>query len=80
VRIKRPVRIGALLQLAVEGKAEYIAVDEKDILVGRDELARRGLYVEPTSAITWSALAQTINRLPDPVVVMLTGSGYKYSK
>jgi threonine synthase len=52
--------------------------DENEILPGRDALARIGFYVEPTSAIVWSALAQTIRDLPDPVVVVLTGSGYKY--
>ena len=80
VRVKRPVRAGALLQMASLGHGEFIAVDENDILRGRDELAGRGLYVEPTSAITWAALEQTVNRLPDPLVVMLTGSGYKYNQ
>jgi threonine synthase len=55
-----------------------VPVDEADILRGRDELAKRGLYVEPTSAIVWSALEQELDQLPDPVVVMLTGSGYKF--
>jgi threonine synthase len=52
--------------------------DEKEILPGRDALARLGFFVEPTSAIVWSALAQSIQVLADPVVVVLTGSGYKY--
>jgi threonine synthase len=80
VRVLRPMRTGFLLQMVEKGHAEFIPVDEPDILRGRDELATRGLYVEPTSAITWSALEQTIKRLPDPVVVMLTGSGYKYNR
>jgi threonine synthase len=50
-------------------------VEEQDILRGRDELAHRGLYVEPTSAIVWNALEQTLQELSDPVVVMLTGAG-----
>jgi threonine synthase len=79
VRVLRPVRAGALLKLVADGHGAFLPVDEADILRGRDELARRGLYVEPTSALTWSALEQMIDRLPQPVVVMLTGSGYKYS-
>ena len=79
VRVKSPLRAGALLQMVDAGHGEFIPVDETDILRGRDELAKRGLYVEPTSAIVWSALEQTLGRLPDPVAVMLTGSGYKYS-
>jgi threonine synthase len=80
VRVRQPLRAGALLQMVAAGHGEFIPIDEADILSGRDELARRGLYVEPTSAITWAALDQTVKKLPDPVVVMLTGSGYKYSR
>ena len=80
VRVKRPLRMGPLLQMVEARHAEFIPVDEADILRGRDELAKRGLYVEPTSAITWAALEQTASRLPDPLVVVLTGSGYKYNR
>jgi threonine synthase len=54
------------------------AVDEKDILPARNALAKLGLYVEPTSAIAWAALLQVMDKLPDPIVVILTGSGLKY--
>ena len=80
VRVKRPLRAGVLLQVIQAGHGEFIPVDEPDILKGRDELSGRGLYVEPTSAITWAALGQSINRVPDPLVVVLTGSGYKYNR
>jgi threonine synthase len=80
VKVKRPLRAGAILKMLEAGHGEFVIVDEMDILRGRDELAKRGLYVEPTSALVWSALEQTLARLPDPVVTMLTGSGYKYSK
>lgn len=77
VRIKHPIRGDALLQIVAESRGQFIAVDEEAILPGRDELARRGLYVEPTSAIVWSALSQVANQVPDPIAVVLTGSGYK---
>jgi threonine synthase len=80
VRVKRPLRAGALLQMVEAGHGEFFPVDETDILRGRDELAKRGLYVEPTSAIVWSALEQRLTHLPDPIAVLLTGSGYKYSQ
>jgi threonine synthase len=78
IKVKSPLRAGAMLQLVDARRAEFVVVDEPDILRGRDELAKRGLYVEPTSAVVWSALEQVLGRLPDPVVVMLTGSGYKF--
>lgn len=80
VRVIRPLRAAALLKMVKAGHGEFVTVDEADILRGRDELARRGLYVEPTSALVWSALEQTLPRLDEPVVAVLTGSGLKYSK
>jgi threonine synthase len=78
IRIRAPLRSAALLRIVDEGHGEFVAVDEEDILPGRDELASRGLYVEPTSAIVWNALGQKLQSLPDPVVAVLTGSGLKY--
>ena len=77
VRISHPLRGDALLQAVAESGGAIVAVDEDEILPGRDQLAHQGLYVEPTSAIVWSALAQEAQQLPDPIVVVLTGSGFK---
>ncbi len=77
VRVRYPLRAGEIRQVVEAGHGSFVVVDEADILRGRDELAHRGLYVEPTSAIVWNALEQVLGNLPDPVVVMLTGSGYK---
>ncbi len=85
VKIIHPVRGDAILRLF--GKTgsdndnmrnQIVAVDEEKILPGRAALARLGFWVEPTSAIVWDALEQVIRQLPDPIVVILTGSGYKY--
>jgi threonine synthase len=78
VRVRLPLRGDVILQTVQKTGGKFIAVDEAHILPGRDELAQRGLYVEPTSAIVWRALEETLSNLPDPVVVMLTGSGFKY--
>ncbi len=56
---------------------EFIAVEEQAISVGQEQLARLGFFVEPTSAIVWNALEQMGNVLPEPIVVILTGSGLK---
>ena len=77
VRVRYPLRAGEIRQVVDAGGGSFVAVDEGDILRGRDELKDRGLYVEPTSAIVWSALEQILGNFPDPVVVMLTGAGYK---
>jgi threonine synthase len=82
IRVRFPVRAQAVVQAVMASRGGLIAVAEADILPGRDELAHRGFYVETTSAVVWGALAQTmtangIDQMPEPVVVVLTGSGLK---
>lgn len=77
IRIKYPLRGDLLLQLVRKYEGTIMAVDEEDILAGRDQLARFGLYVEPTSAIVWEAIRQLPTEVPEPVIAILTGSGLK---
>jgi threonine synthase len=77
VKVRNPVRGDALLRVVNSTQGAFVAVDEEHILRGRDELAQRGLSVEPTSALVWNALEQVINDLQDPIVVLLTGAGFK---
>jgi threonine synthase len=79
VRVRYPLRGDLVLKAVEETGGQFLAIDEQAILPGRDQLARRGFYVEPTSALVWNALEQGIDQMPDPVVVLLTGSGLKYS-
>ncbi len=77
VRVRFPLRGDAVVAAVKNSRGLFVAVDENNILPGRDELAKRGLYVEPTSALVWQALREALPDLPDPVVAVLTGSGYK---
>jgi threonine synthase len=77
IRIIHPLRGGSVLQAVEASGGQIVVVDEHEISSGRDALSRRGLYVEPTSAVVWPALMAVLDDLPDPVVVILTGSGYK---
>jgi threonine synthase len=77
VRIRYPVRGDTLIRQVQSTGGMFVAVDEDEILPARDHLARQGLYVEPTSAITWCALRQVAEHVSDPVVLVLTGSGFK---
>ena len=79
VRVSRPLRGDTVLAFLKAHQGQLLAVDEEKILPARDELAHRGFYVEPTSAIVWEALAQLSGDLPDPVILVLTGSGLKSS-
>jgi threonine synthase len=77
VRTYRPLRGDAVLQAVEDSGGFMVAVDEPSIRSGRDALAQRGLYVEPTSAVVWPALLEHLGELEDPVVAVLSGSGFK---
>lgn len=77
VRVRTPLRAEAVVKITQESGGRFLSVDEAFILSGRDALARLGFYVEPTSALVWRALEETLPELSDPVVAILTGSGYK---
>lgn len=78
VRISYPVRGDAVLNIVENSRGHFLAVDEEEIIPGRDQLSHQGFYVEATSALVWSALSQLANEVtPEPVVAVLTGSGLK---
>lgn len=77
VRVSKPVRAEAICTELQRG--EIMAVEEPAILPAYQELARLGVYVEPTSALVWAALEQVFPRLPQPICLILSGSGLKYA-
>jgi len=77
VRIIHPLRGDKVLQMVADSGGSMVAVEEDAIMPGRDELARRGFFVELTSAIVWDAIGQIIEEFPHPIVAILTGSGFK---
>ena len=79
IRILRPIRGDAILAAVESTEGTLVAVEEDDISRGQAELAKRGFLVEPTSAVVWSALEQIGSELREPIVAVLTGSGFKTS-
>jgi threonine synthase len=79
VRVSEPVRAAEIIKGIKKNNGKIIAVDEENILVSRNQLAKRGIYVEPTSAIVWSAFEVIKSEIPEPVIMIMSGSGYKYS-
>jgi threonine synthase len=78
IRIRHPLRGEEVVKAVFSSNGYLAAVEEGDILPARDELASRGFYVEPTSAVVWPALLELFDKLNDPIVIVLTGSGLKY--
>jgi threonine synthase len=80
VSVRSPLRGMAVIQAIKASHGTVYPVEEKEILPACKALSQLGFYLEPTSAIVWNALEKLIKYLPDPVVVVLTGSGYKYAR
>lgn len=77
VRVRRPVRAEALLREIRPGSGTFLAVPEEQILPAAGELARKGIYIEPTSALVWAAFRQLSGKIPAPAILILSGSGLK---
>ena len=79
--IARPVRGRAVLAALRRSQGGTVAVSEPAIEAALTELARGGLYVEPTCAMAAAALsdltARGAIRADETTVVVLTGTGIK---
>jgi threonine synthase len=78
VRVAKPVRMGAILKEMTNGKGEIIAIPEGEILPACRELAEKGIYAEPTSALVWAALKHLKPEIPRPIILIISGNGLKY--
>ena len=79
VAVPNPPLIEAMAAAVKKTKGRVIAIPEDEILPARDELARHGFFVEPTSALSFAALPYLERKIkPDQtVVIILTGHGLK---
>ena len=77
IRIFHPLRGDTLMNLMRKYGGSFAVVDEENIHQGYMELARKGFYVEPTSAVVWDAIIQSVDTFTEPIVAVLTGSGLK---
>lgn len=79
--IARPVRDREVLRAVRETRGAVTAVPEDALRPATRQLARTGVYAEPTSAQVLPALEQFIDqgdlKLDEDVVAILTGSGLK---
>lgn len=77
VRVRWPVRVNAILNEIDPSMRKIIGVNEDELLSAFHYLPRRGIHVEPTSALAWAAYSQLRENLPEPIILILTGSGLK---
>lgn len=79
IAIAKPVRGEEILKVIYETKGEVITISEEEILLSQKELSKRGIFVEPTSAVQYGGLKKYIKKLnkKENIVCILTGSGLK---
>jgi len=81
IAVSHPVRSAELLDAVHQSGGGIFSVSEDQIAQAHDKLARRGLYVEPTTATAAALLEKLIDEAilkpGQRVVVILTGSGLK---
>jgi len=79
----KPTRVAEVLRAVRRSGGSIVAVEEAEIVEALRGLARRGLYVEPTSAVAAAGLTRLIAdgsiRPHEGTVLVLTGSGLKAS-
>jgi len=79
----RPTRAAEVLRAVRASGGAVVAVEEAQIVDALRSLARRGLYVEPTSAVAAAGLTRLLTsgaiRPDETTVLVLTGSGLKAS-
>jgi threonine synthase len=79
----RPTRVAEVLRAVRDTGGTIVAVEEAEIVAALAELARLGLYVEPTAAAAAAGLtrllASGVVRPQEHTVLVLTGSGLKAS-
>ncbi|MFC1937758.1 threonine synthase [Chloroflexota bacterium] len=78
IACSNPVRGRQILEAVRDSNGEVVTVSEKDIIEGMAVLARKGICVEPTSAVVVGALKKSAKVVEGETnVVILTSSGLK---
>lgn len=80
----KPTRVAGVLRAVRGSGGDIVAVSETEIVTALGALARRGCYVEPTSAAAAAGLTKLLDsgaiRPAETTVLVLTGSGLKASE
>ena len=80
----KPTRVAEALRAVRNSGGSIVAVTEDEIVAALGVLARKGLYVEPTSAAAAAGLTQLLAsgavKPNESTVLVLTGSGLKASE
>ncbi|WP_054857153.1 pyridoxal-phosphate dependent enzyme [Vulcanisaeta sp. JCM 16159] len=82
LRVSNPPRLEQMVSAIRDSKGDVLVVTDDELLQSWKSLLRRGIIVEPSSAIALSGYIKLLNTSylskDEDVVIILTGSGLKY--
>jgi len=79
IAVGTPMRIEEMVEAVRESGGDFITVEDEEVLFAKDELAKMGIYCEPTSGVAVAAAKKYFGNDAHgaKIVVPLTGSGLK---
>ena len=79
VAISKPARGKRLLDVLRETKGKVLAIDDNQIMDAQKNLAAKGYFIEPTSALPVAGFRRLLTEIQDNeiIVIPLTGNGLK---
>lgn len=77
VAIANPYHGEQVLAAVRRSDGAILRVEESQIRLGKQHLARKGIYVEISSGLVWDGLRQLSGKLAGPVVCIITSHGLK---
>ena len=81
ISVGKPVRIKEIMEAIKVTEGEIVTVSDPEVIKGVEELAKMGIYVEPTSGTVIAGYCQALEKglisTNDNIVLPLTGSGLK---
>ncbi len=75
--VARPVRGAQILKRMAGGRGQMTSGSEEQLLATYHEMARKGVFCEPTSCLSLIPLLDDKIELVEPVVAIITGTGSK---
>lgn len=77
VRVSEPVRGHEIVSMLTKYVGRIVRVNEEELIHAWEELRLKGIFLEPTSALTWAAYNQINQKRYNNPVLIMTGYGLK---
>lgn len=77
IAIAAPARSEQVLAAVRETNGKIITTSEEEIIKARETLAKKGFYVEPTTAANYAGYLKYLHRADEKIVIPLCGAGIK---